>query len=288
MRVSEMSYFTSSREDVEFEVEATPVYYKYNSEQYNEIPSRKAIVHKDTGEYISIVSKRYRIMQPKTFSEHIHSTFDPKVYDFKYYVSPDYSRQDIVVLIRNNKINVHGDEWKFGAMFTNTLDGTTSLRSKLILIRKVCSNGLTATRWITSESIYHSNRKINEFFEDTVKRFEFNVNTIANHLASLQSKFIEEDALRLVVTKKEWEYVKSILESTDPESRILFRKGKKISMYDAINVITYLTTHYTPFVIKADLRTVENRQTRAINTMFKILKGDIDVKAELAKLEQKQ
>lgn len=268
-----------SAEQVRYSISEAIVEYEANGER-KAWDKRKVLYVSDTGKPISVVSDRYKVLQPNEFIDAILEV-SREIGMARFYRKQDYSRIEATIIPNKiHKIEIDGDEWNVGFRFVNSYDATTSVWTTGILYRVVCENGLLETKDILREKIIHTNRKLVIEFRDAIGEVveQFEKYTV-KRLKKYTEIYVPKSAMKELFTKEEWEIAKNILYSKgfSEATRILYSSNGEISMYDAINIITYITTHIEPKRTRLNPLYMERKQTNMINKLWKILRGEEEV-----------
>ena len=149
---------------LDFEVVKYPIDYRVDVPttigttvaNHHEVPKFFATVRKDTGEALGIVGQGYQILQNREAFDFL----DSMAAEAKFETAGSYGRDGAksFITMSTEPMKILGDEFKPYMLFTNSFDGSGSIRVMYTPIRVFCSNCLAiAIKQATNKiSIRHS------------------------------------------------------------------------------------------------------------------------------------
>ena len=267
--------YDMSERQVSFEVGRAEVLYELNG-KITKYKDRHVLYVKGTGRPISVVSGRYQILQPKEFIDAVKSIAND-IGEVRYWLKDDYSRIEAAIIpYEVKRIEIDGDEWNVAFRFVNSYDGTTAAWATGILYRVICGNGAIAHKLFMKAKVIHTDRELVSEFREGVNHVATKfMSKVKEKLERYTEMYVERSKLKQLFTKNEWERARYLLETKgfSEATQLLYVRDDMISVYDALNIITYFTTHLWETRHKTPL-SIERKQTNMINKLMKILKGE--------------
>ena len=154
---------------LDFEVVKYPIDYRVEVpttigttvKNHHEVPKFFATVRKDTGEALGVVGERYEILQ----NQEAFDFLDSMAAEAKFETAGSYgsSGAKSFITMSTEPMNILGDEFKPYMLFTNSFDGSGSIRVMFTPIRVFCSNCLAmAIKNATSKLTIRHSRSMQE------------------------------------------------------------------------------------------------------------------------------
>jgi phage/plasmid-like protein (TIGR03299 family) len=246
---------------LDWEVERRPVFY-HNGYGFKEYPKREVLTRSDTKDALSIVSDRFKIVQPRDAVEF----FREAIRDMGFKMSTAgslrggrriWAMADVGEAFHAHNLGLGRDRVGAHLLLATAYDGTFSTTAQFTSIRVVCNNTLGFSLDRGGEGGIVRIPHNQEFFPQAVKaelgfdaswaQFRENVYELAQH------KVTQRDAIEYFL------YVMGVTEEEAADGKQLSNVKKLISLYEsgpgaelpsakntlwgAVNAVTFLADH---------------------------------------------
>ena len=145
---------------LDYKVEKKPVFL----EDGKEIPDRFATVRSDNGLVLGVVGKDYCVLDNEEGFEFIDEIMGEGGADFETAGSWDKGKRAFIVA-KTEPINICGDEFAPYILFTNSHDGSGSIKAMFTPVRVACNNALVlAEKQATVKTLKIDSRLLRKCF----------------------------------------------------------------------------------------------------------------------------
>ena len=242
---------------LDFEVESKEVYF-HNGYGHVAIPRKKALVRSDNKQPLSVVSDRYKVVQPKQVIEFFESIIDENGFKMSTAGSLRDGKRVWAMADCGEDFSIGDDHVGAHLLLATSYDGTFATTAQFTSIRVVCNNTLGFSLERGGEGgivrIPHTQDfnswdiKAELGFDSSWTNFRDNVTTLANHEVT-KSEAIAYFLTVMGVTEEECKVdgkqlsnVKKLINlyESGPGSKL---PSSHNTLWGALNAVTFLADH---------------------------------------------
>ena len=242
---------------LDYEVLEKPVYYNKEATSWAAFPKKKALIRSDDKQPLSIVSDRYKVVQPEQIIEFFRSVIKENGFKMSTAGALKEGKRVWAMADCGKDFHINGDHVGAHLLLATAYDGTFATTAQFTSIRVVCNNtlGLSLDRGgeggmikIPHTQDFNSwDVKANLGFDTSWINFRDNIFRLSEH------KVTKREALDYFLT------VMGVTEEEAADGKQLSNVKKLISIYEsgpgaklpsadgtmwgALNAVTYLTDH---------------------------------------------
>lgn len=247
------------------------------------IPDHRVIYNEDTKDIIAVVSSKYTLIRHEVFIDAVVEALKGTDYDVYAFVGYGKNMEKLYIYTgKAEYIEIGDDRIRKGLVFSNSVDGSVSVRIKYNLFRLACRNGMVLKG--ATELIKHIHRgvsinedKLYDWVEEGIKIAEEQYVAIEKTIRVAMEKEIDIQATLEYLTNRR--YPKWLINALENRVRNAKLDGSRVkTAWDMYNEITNLLTHGhkdaegKEYKVKSDIR---REQLHMIAE--DVLKGQIEV-----------
>jgi len=279
-----------SRDDLDFGVRKEHIFIKrgksfedlskppVKGEKSSVYADRYALWNQKDDMLLSVVSSRYHAVEHTSILNALDAALKNlrlKPSRVKYYSTDNRNLAWIDMNLRPKEVAIgdEKDKWQVGVGILHGLDGIRGLHVSSFVFREICSNGLRSTKLLGKERKTHRNPDLVPWFENTVRNTLEELDKRFSLIPKLVSTPIKietfEEKVEKLLGKEFLEQVQEQIKTPSNINPLYNVKEKQISLYDALNVLTFVNT------IRSDIgaRVLATRHTRIENVINSFIPG---------------
>jgi len=242
---------------LDWEVERRQVHYRDNVNIQCTIPKRRVLIRSDNQQPLSIVSDRYKVVQPKEVIEFFESVIEENGFKMSTAGSLREGKRVWAMADTGKDFHVNGDKVGAHLLLATSYDGTFATTAQFTSIRVVCNNTLSFSLERGGEGGIVRIPHTQDFKQWDIKsQLGFNVSWINfrdNVLKLADHKVTKREALEYFLT------VIGVTEQEAADGKQLSNVKKLINLYEsgpgaklpsadgtlwgALNAVTFLADH---------------------------------------------
>jgi len=224
-----------------FEVEKMPIYYGNK-----EVPNKVALVNKDTGSFLGVVSSGYEVVtnsQVNELFENAVKKLGTNVKSVVDHLDANTVRWKRIFTLNEPRLEIRkGDFVNPTITIHNGFNGRISYGYNVGGMRKVCTNGLVLEAKIFTERYFHFVYNENAIAESFQRRLDLFVKQNEVFKSWSEEKYDSDDFALFLEDKK---YLPPMLKNTLTEHGENILVNVNANKWEAYNLITAYMTHKT-------------------------------------------